>query len=75
MQRYLLSLFPSIVCTSIMLVALIALRWISSMFLVSDFILMVVMIITGIFIYYGSIRILFRNDHDEILKAVSEAIK
>ena len=29
MQRYLLSLFPSIVCTSIMLVALIALRWIS----------------------------------------------
>ena len=45
------------------------------MFLVSDVILMVVMLITGIFIYYGSIRILFRNDHDEILKAVSEAIK
>ncbi|MEN6327041.1 MAG: lipopolysaccharide biosynthesis protein [Syntrophomonas sp.] len=75
MRRYMFSLIPSIVCTLIMFISLLTLRWIDSIVMVSDIVLFTAMVITGIIFYYGSIRVIFRSDYDEILQAARAIIK
>lgn len=70
MGDYLLSLVPSIVCTLIMLSSLVLLRWIGSVCLIPNIVLLTIMIITGVTIYYGSLRMFFQGDRDEILQAL-----
>lgn len=70
MRQYIISLIPSIVCTLIMLVSILPLRWIDSFIIIPDTTLLIAMIFTGIIVYYGSARMVFRSDHDEILQAL-----
>lgn len=75
MQRYLSSIIPSIVCTSIMLISLLILRWINSFIIMSDLVLFLLMIITGIIFYYVSIRVIFKSDYDDILRVARAIMK
>lgn len=75
MRRYIMSLVPSIVCTLIMLVSLLTLRWIDSIIVFPETVLLIAMIFTGIVVFYGSLRVVFRSDHDELLQVLSSVVK
>ena len=74
MRWYVLNLIPSIVCTLVMAVSLLTLRYIDMIIMIPQTALLIIMISTGIVVYYGSLRIVYRTDYDELLQASKAVI-